>query len=85
MKDQLPISNEEKIKITQHKLLDLAEKSNGDMEKFSADKKVILEECFFPETQWFEPALPKSRILQHLSNIKSILTTSSGQKLKSIA
>lgn len=85
MKDQLPTSNEEKIKITQQKLLDLADKHAGDKDKYSLAKKSILDECFFPENLWFEPRLPKERIMHHLSNIKSVLTTTCGQKLKKIA
>lgn len=85
MKDQLPLSNEEKIKLTQHKLLELAEKYADDNTKYLDRRRAVLYETFFKEEEWFEPKLPKLRILQHLGNVKPILTTTTGQKLKKIA
>jgi len=85
MKDQLPISNEEKIRVTQQKLVDLAEKYAGNPAGYLQARKEILHDQFFPEVEWFVPDLPKTRIMQHLGNAKPVLTTSCGQKLKKIA
>ncbi len=85
MKDQLPISNEEKIKVTQQKLLDLADKYAANPSGYQKAKKEVLYDQFFPEVEWFVPDLPKSRIMQHLGDIRPVLTTSCGQKLKKIA
>ena len=84
MKDQLPTSNQEKIKITQQKLLDLAEKYAGDEEKYLQARKAILYDRFFLENEWFKPKLPEDRVIQHLISINSVLTTTCGQKLKKL-
>ncbi len=85
MKDQLPTSNEEKIKITQQKLLDLADKYAGNEAGYLQARKEILYDRFFSEVEWFIPDLPKTRTMQHLGNVKPVLTTTCGKKLKKIA
>lgn len=85
LKSLLPISNEAKIKLTQEKLLELAEKYSSDKKEYEKHKKAILTDCFFLEKEWYVPSLPEYRILQHIPNIRYITTSSCGEKMKRIA
>ena len=91
MKSFLPISNEEKIKLTQRKLIELAEKHNTNTKNFDKnsdylkEKNAILDDLFYVETSWFQPNISSARVMTYLQNIRFISTSSCGQKLKKFA
>lgn len=91
MKNYLVISNEEKIKLTQHKILELGESHKGkniDIHKendYVKDRRNILEDLFFKEDLFFEPYVSKNRLRDYLPHIPIITVSSCGQKLKRIA
>jgi len=85
IKNFLPISNEEKIRLTQLKLLDLAVLCKGNPNLYLEEKKQILEDGFYKETEWFQPDVSEAKLFHYLPNIRFVSTSSCGQKLKRIA
>ena len=91
MKNYLPLSQDEKIKMTQHKLLDLAEKHKNDSKNFEKDsdyskeRERILNDLFFKEVEFFIPNVSLDRVIGYTNNIRFVTTSSCGAKLKRIA
>lgn len=87
----LPMAIEEKIRLTQQKLLELAEKHKtegntfGKGSNYLKEKEEILNAIFYNEADWFSPKMPASKLVSYLQNIRYITTSSCGQKLKKIA
>jgi hypothetical protein len=90
-KQALPISNEEKIRVTQHMLSDLAVKHHGKTNHQAADseynkeKREILDDIFYKESASFAPHTPMIVIMPVVNSIRYVLETSCGTKLKKIA
>jgi len=80
----LRIANDEKRKVIQKKLLDLAGESGGDEAKYKGARDKILK-IFHEETYFFKPHAPDSIISRCIPNIKDVTTSSCGEKLKFIA
>lgn len=83
------VSSEEKSKIIQHKLLELAEKykdggnatSNKD---YIAHKNKILD-IFHTESYWYEAYAPKNKVIEYINSIEFILNSRVGEKLVKIS
>jgi hypothetical protein len=91
MKGFLPTSNEEKTRLTQRKLMELAEKykaSENNFEKgsdYMKERTAILDNLFYQENSLFQPNISSLRVMTYLQNIRYVSTSSCGQKLKNIA
>ncbi len=91
MKSYLYISSDEKIKLSQHKLLELAERHKqidigmGENPLYKKDKESILENVFYKETSWFQPHISTERIIDYLQNIRFVSTSSCGKKIKDLS
>ena len=83
LRDALSVAMNEKMKIIQHKLLELMANAT-DKESYTTQKEKLLD-LFHKEDYWFLPNAPKEKLLRYLQNIILVMTSSAGQKLKKIA
>lgn len=73
----------EKIRLTQEKILDLADKAI-DANSFTSEQKRVFD-LFWTDRNWFEPSAPKNTVLDLVRQVQPITTTTTGRKLKRIA
>lgn len=91
IKSYLPLSNEEKVKLVQQKLLELAEKYKNSTNNFDRnsdyqkEKRQVLDNLFYQEADWFVPKAPTNSLASEISLIRYISTSSCDVKLKRIA
>ncbi len=90
MKNHLPISNEEKIKVTQQLFAELAKKYKDSDKNFDKDSDYTKErdsirQILDEEENWFMPNINIKRLQQYLPNIRYITATTCDSKLKKIA
>jgi hypothetical protein len=82
---QIPISNEEKIRVAQHLLGKLAWKYSGNKESYDLNKDLIISKLN-GEVWWFSPDFPTMKLFsEYLPAVKFVSTTTCGEKLKKIA
>jgi hypothetical protein len=79
------VSSEERAKIIQHKLLELADiykgKGNVSSNKEYMDHKNQILEIFHTESYWYEAYAPKNKVLEYINSIEFILNSRAGEKL----
>ena len=83
MRSHLPVAMEEKTRVTEQKLIELADRCE-DKEKFENEKIRILEGLYFPNKTFFEAYAPKDKLLEYINGVEKVSTTSAAQKLKNI-
>lgn len=81
----LNIAMEEKARITQSKLVELAGKYGDNPETYTQQKEKMLWDPYYKEEDWFIPDVNKHRIIAILSTIRPISSTSIIHKLQKIA
>lgn len=85
LNNQLDLAQEEKIKLTQSKLLELAEKHAGNKSEYEKQKNIILNKGYWLENAWFSPNAPKQKILRYANSVRFVTTSTCGKKLKQIS
>lgn len=83
------IGSNERAKIIQHKLLELADtyKDGGQPNsniQYQEHKNKILE-IFHHEPYWYEAYAPKNKVIEYISAIQLVLNTTAGEKLRKIS
>jgi len=84
IKGYLPLSMEQKVRISQEKLIELADRTTS-VDEFNTEKARILDKSFWPNQDWFEPLAPKTKLINYINNVQFIISSSAGTKLKKIA
>lgn len=82
VRSYLPISMDQKTRVIQEKLLELAETSNSE-EEYQTKKEKILQ-LFHSEEYWFLPSTPSNKLISFLENVEQLSLGSVGIKLKQI-
>ena len=85
LRSYLPNAMEEKSRVVQQKLLELADRNKDEQNKhkYMEEKKKILDP-FYDETDWFLPKKPKEDLIEYLGGIPYISITEIGMVLKRI-
>ncbi len=83
-KNYLPIAMEQKARLSQDKIIELADRATNKAE-FLSEKKRILEEAYWPDEVHFEPYTPKKKLISYISTVEFVISSGAGEKLKSIA
>lgn len=84
IKGYLPLSMEQKVRVTQEKLIELSDRTTGIAE-FNNEKDRILNKSFWPNQDWFEPNAPKTKLINYIGSVQFVISSSTGIRLKKIA
>jgi hypothetical protein len=84
IKGYLPLSMEQKARVSQEKLIELADRS-ANINDFNSEKNRILDKSFWPNQDWFEPHAPKTKLINYINNVQFVVSSTAGVKLKKIA
>lgn len=82
MRSYLPIAMEQKVRVTQDKLIELASNTNDKSEYASKKSKVL--GVFEPEDYWFSPNTPRLNLINFLQDVEQLSLSSIGTKFKII-
>ena len=84
IKNYLPMATEHKVRLTQEKLLELADHFPNKVD-FDTEKDRILDKSFWPNEAWFDPNAPKLKLVNYINGVQVVISSNAGSKLKRIA
>ncbi|MHB8913449.1 MAG: hypothetical protein ACYC4I_00330 [Minisyncoccota bacterium] len=83
IKGYLPLAKEQKVRLTQDKLIDLADRTKNKSD-FDLEKKRVLDESFWPNEEWFAPHTPKTKLFGYTGSVQFVISSNAGTRLKKI-